>query len=78
MSPGKEADLTKMLLTETTPSDYENLCRPDILGLKDPTGDHSNVYQEFEEQLVRTPDSWYETGLFWGTSTTSQQQRTEY
>jgi uncharacterized protein (UPF0335 family) len=66
MSPGKEADLTEMLLTQTTPSDYENLCRLDILGLKDhPTSDQSNVYQEFKEQLVRTPDGWYETGLLW-------------
>ena len=31
MSPGKEADLTKMPLTQTTPSDYKNLCRLDIL-----------------------------------------------
>jgi hypothetical protein len=55
-----------MLLTQTTPSDYENLCRLDILGLKDhPTGDQSNVYQEFKEQLVRTPDDWYKTGLLW-------------
>jgi hypothetical protein len=34
--------------------------------LKDsPTGDQSNVYQEFKEQLVRSPDGWYETGLLW-------------
>jgi hypothetical protein len=57
MFPGNEADLTKMLLTQTTPSDYENLCRLDILGLKDhPTGYQSSLYQEFKEQLVRTPD----------------------
>ena len=66
MSPDKEADLTKMLLTQTTPSDYENLCRLDILGLKDyPTGDQSNVYQDFKEHLVRCPEGWYETGLLW-------------
>ena len=52
-SLGKEADLTKMLLTQTTPSDYENLCRLDIQGLKDhPTGEQNNVYQEFKVQLV--------------------------
>ena len=66
MSPGKEADLTKMLLTQTTSSDYENLCRLDVLGLKDhPAGDQDNVYQEFKEQLERSPEGWYETGLMW-------------
>ena len=65
MSPGKEADLTKMLLTQTTSSDYENLCRLDVLGLKDhPAGDQDNVYQEFKE-LERSPEGWYETGLMW-------------
>ena len=66
MSPGKEADLTKMLLTQTTSSDYENLCRLDVLGLKDhPAGDQDNVYQEFKEQLERSPEGWYETGHMW-------------
>ena len=64
MSPSKEADLTKMLLTQTTSSDYENLCRRDVLGLKDhPAGDQDNVYQEFKEQLERSSEGWYETGL---------------
>ena len=66
MSPGKEADLTKMLLTQTTLSDYENLCRLDVRGLKDhPAGDQDNVYQEFKEQLERSTEGWYETGLMW-------------
>ncbi len=74
MSPGTEADLTKMLLTQTTPSDYENLCKLDILGLKDsPTGDQNIVYQEFKERLVRSPDGWYETGLL-----TCKQQRRKH
>ena len=66
MSPGKEADLTKILLTRTTLSNYENLCRLDVLGLKDhPAGDQDNVYQEFKEQLERIPEEWYETELMW-------------
>ena len=33
MYPGREpADLTKMLITQTTASNYEDLCRPDVLG----------------------------------------------
>ena len=74
MSPGTEAELTKMLLTQTTPSDYENLCRLDILGLNDsPTGEQNIVYQEIKEQLVRNPDGWYETGLL-----TCKQQRRKH
>ena len=67
ISPGREpADLTKMLITQTTASNYEDLCRLDVLGLQDhPTGDQDNVYKEFKEQLVRSPDGWYETGLLW-------------
>ena len=66
-------DLTKMLLTQTTSSDYENLCRLDVLGLKDhPAGDQDNVYQEFKEQLERSPEGWYETGLMWKISARQQ------
>ena len=40
------------------------LCALDALGLADPeTGDQSAVYDEFKEQLVRSPEGWYETGL---------------
>ena len=35
MSPGREFDRTKMFLTQTTRADYEDLCRLDVLGLKD-------------------------------------------
>ena len=38
MSPGKEADLTKMLLTQTTLSDYENSCRLDVAWIKGSSG----------------------------------------
>ena len=66
MSPGSEADLTNMFLTQTSAADYEDLCRLDVLGLEDyPVGDQECVYQEFKEQLVRNPEGWYETGLLW-------------
>ena len=67
MSPGKEAiDTSNMLLTQTSQVDYEELCRLDVLGLKDtPTNDQGMVFGEFKEQLTRNPSGWYETGLPW-------------
>lgn len=66
LSPGKESDLTNMFLTQTSHADYEDLCRLDVLGLEDrPTGDQMGVYEEFKEQLRRSPDGWYETSLPW-------------
>lgn len=67
MSPGKEPlDLTNVLLTQTSHVDYEELCRLDVLGLSDtPSNDHSSVYAEFKEQLVRHEEDWYETELPW-------------
>jgi len=67
MSPGKEPlDITNMLLTQTSHVDYEELCCVDVLGLSDtPTNDQRNVYTEFQEQLTRDEEGWYETGLPW-------------
>ena len=66
MSPGSEFDHNTMLLTQTSQSDYEDLCRLDILGLADtPEHDQSMVHVEFKEQLQRSPEGWYETGLPW-------------
>ena len=66
MSPGDEVDMSKVFQTQTSVSDYEGLCRLDVLGLEDsPTGDQHIVYEEFREQLKRSPDGWYETGLPW-------------
>ncbi|KAK3755571.1 hypothetical protein QZH41_005950 [Actinostola sp. cb2023] len=66
MSPGKEVDLSPMFVAQTSTTDYENLCRLDVLGLQDfPEGDQNQVYTEFKEQLVRSPEGWYETGLPW-------------
>ena len=40
MSPGSDPNLTNMFLTQTSVTDYEGLCRLDVLGLEDsPTGD---------------------------------------
>ena len=66
MSPGKEVDLANMLLTQTSVADYEDLCRLDVLGLEDHrTGDQRNVYKEFQEQLGRNQEGYYETGMLW-------------
>jgi hypothetical protein len=66
ISPGTEVDLTNMFLTQTSTMDYENLCKFDVLGLKDsPEGDQQSVYDEFKEQLIRRSDGSYETGLPW-------------
>ena len=55
-----------MLLTQTSKTDYEELCQLDVLGLADsPTGDQGVVYEEFKEQLRRSEEGWYETGLPW-------------
>jgi hypothetical protein len=66
MSPGKEADLSNMFMTQTSSCDYEMLCKMDVLGLDDrPTGDQHSVYEDFKEQLARNTEGWYETGLPW-------------
>ena len=66
MSPGKEFDKNIMLLTQTSQTDFENLCRLDVLGLRDtPDHDQSSVFDEFKERLTRSPEGWYETTLPW-------------
>ena len=65
-SPGTEFDRSKMLLTQTSQSDYEGLCRIDVLGLADAAeNDQRVVHDEFKEQLYRDKEGWYETGLPW-------------
>ena len=66
ISPGREVDTSPLLLTRSTSNDYEQLCSLDVLGLTySPDDDQQAVYQEFKEQLERSPDGWYETGLPW-------------
>lgn len=66
MSPGSEFNHNTMLLTQTSQSDYEDLCRLDILGLADtPEHDQRMVHAEFKEQLQRSSEGRYETGLPW-------------
>lgn len=48
MSPGREFDKSKMLLTQRSHIDYEDLCRLDVLGLQvNPEHDQQTVHAEF-------------------------------
>ena len=64
MSPGVQPNLDNMFLAQTAQSDYEELCRMDVLGIQDtPSGDQKVVHEEFLEQLRRDPvHGWYEIG----------------
>ena len=66
MSSGREAGLSNVYLTKSSMADYEQLCSLDVLGLEDrPETDQGNVYGEFVEQLHRSEEGWYESGLLW-------------
>jgi hypothetical protein len=66
MSPDVDFDKTTFLLTQTSQSDYKNLCRLDVVGIADSgENDYEMVYQDFKEQLRRSPDGWYEANLPW-------------
>ena len=66
MSPGEEVNLNPMFLTQVHRENYEQLCRLDVLGLRDSqTDDQQDVYSEFKEQLTRSEEGWYETNLPW-------------
>ena len=53
-----------MLLTYTSQVDYEELCRLDVLGLKDtPQHDQVEVYREFQKQLLHSDEGWHEAAL---------------
>ena len=46
-----------MMLTQTSQTDYEELCRMDVLGLADSSEHHQlAAYREFKEQLVRNQE----------------------
>ena len=37
-----------------------------VLGLEDCSdGNQNPAYEEFKEQLVRSPEGWYVSGLLW-------------
>ena len=66
MSGGKEKGFNQMLLARDTEADYAELCKLDVLGIKDKNeGRNDEVYQEFKEQLGRDETGCYETNLLW-------------
>ena len=66
MPPGQEFDRNAMMLTQTSQLEYEKVCRLDVLGLAEsPPYYQQAVYSEFENQLVRSEQGWYGTGLPW-------------
>ena len=69
MSPGTEDDLTKTLFTKSSVEDYRKLCDMDVLGLDNQLDGDGAVYQDFKEQLIQSPEGWYETGLLWKPNT---------
>ena len=66
ISPGAEVNLANLYLTRSTSEDYDRLCRLDVLGIEhSPAGDQQSVYEDFKDQLSRSEEGWYETGLLW-------------
>ena len=66
MSPGSEDVANPILLTQSSTTDYEQLCALDVLCLADsPENDQLTVFKEFKEQLERNPAGWYQTKLPW-------------
>ena len=65
MSPGYEME-NSLYLTQSSHEDYDRLCSLEVLRLEDnPQGDQEAVYRKFKEQLKRSTEGWYETGLMW-------------
>ena len=63
---GQEFDRNAMMLTQTNQLELEELYGLDVLGLADnPLNERQPVYSEFKEQLIRSEQGWYETGLSW-------------
>ena len=66
MSPGNVSQLDNTYFTRNSSADYEQLCNLDVLGLgANPESEYQPVHEDFKEQLIRSPDGWYETGLLW-------------
>ena len=66
MAAGEEADLSSVYFTKSSAANYEQLCSLDVLGLQDqPNESQQSVYQDFKQQLRRSEEGWYETGLLW-------------
>ena len=75
-TPGKDREVTSMMLTRNSMYDHDQLCRLDVLGIEDShSGDQMYIYQEFQTQgrWILRNFVIMETR----TPTTSQQQKWE-
>ena len=55
-----------MLLARDKEANYAELCKLDVLGIKDKNKSRNyEVYEEFKEQLERNETGCYETNLLW-------------
>ena len=66
MSPGRESDVVSVLHIQISFGDYEKLFSTNILGLYESHYSHGEfVFEKFKEQLKRSKEGWYDTGLIW-------------
>ena len=63
MSPGKGAELNKLMSAKISIDDYENLCRLCVLGVTGIALHDIAVHQNFKDKRRTSKDGWYETGL---------------
>ena len=73
MSPGKEAEIKKLMWMKTFIDDNENLCRLDVSGVTNIALVHIAVHHDFKDQLRRIKDCWYKTVLMWKDNSISLQ-----
>ena len=66
MSPGRESDVVSVLHIQISFGDYEKLFSTNILGLDESHYSHGEfVFEKFKEQLKRSKEGWFDTGLIW-------------
>ena len=66
IAAGEEEDLSSVYFAKSSAANYDQLCSLDVLGLQDQSnGSQQLVYQDFKDQLRRSNEGWYETGLLW-------------
>eukprot|EP00795_Rhopilema_esculentum_P005574 gene5574-9577_t len=64
MSPGYEIESNNMFFAKSALADFDRLCSLDVLGIQD-KAEKDIVIQDFKDQLERSPEGWYRTGLLW-------------
>ena len=45
--------------------DYQKLCDLDVIDLNTQLKEEETIYQDFKDQLTKSQEKWYETGLLW-------------